>query len=273
MTETLSCPACTAASPDGGLCAVCTGSLQSDLLTIGRDWADLADAVGGGLRLGSGGRRSSADVGVTFNPKAARLARDIAAALLGWSLSDVWDGTVPQLAATLARHPRPMRRDARAAREFAALAERLERTLDRPPPRIALGECGQPRILDDGKVVACGHVIRPVRGDTTIECPVCGWHHDVKHLLARRETEARTQLATAAEIAHFATWPRPGDDGQVTAMPYSVEQLTKRICRMVDRGRLLIGGHTAEGRPRYRIGTALDLLAESEARKARKASA
>lgn len=252
---------------DGAICWNCTRQLGFNLKAIASLWPDVQDAIGSQLRLATGGRRATRNPGIEYNSDAAQVAHDVLTHLFRLADNSTTWHNVPDLAKHLAGQTKRLRLTQWPAIIFAADREAMERVVDQPPARIALGECGKPRVVGD-TLIRCSALIYADKGAAgSVNCPVCEWPHDVKDLLRQREREARNRHATAAEIAQFATQPRISDDGCETRLSYTVEQLTKRISKFVERGRLLVIAHDKHGRPEYRIGDALALLEESEQRK------
>ncbi|MCW2920010.1 MAG: hypothetical protein JWN52_8078 [Actinomycetia bacterium] len=136
----------------------------------------------------------------------------------------------------------------KAANEIVAdvvrLVEAAERCVDRPPDLAYSGPC-------DG----CGSDLYGRLGAAIVRCRECGQQYDV--------AERREWLLAAAEdtLAHAALISRA-----LSRLGTSIQ--VNRLYQWANRSQILAHGTDAQGRPLYRIGDVLDLLAKMEAKAA-----
>lgn len=164
--------------------------------------------------------------------------------------------TVTSQCAFLLRWADWLRNDTRghdALRELISIERRLARLVDRPPDLWFAGMCSAD-IGGDGKCQQNLYA-KAERGDVT--CPSCGIVWAVEARRAFMLAEAEGFLMTPVEAARAIT--TLGEYEGTSA------QLTGRIYKWAQRGRILASGHVeidARVRPLYRLGAILDLLAE-----------
>jgi hypothetical protein len=157
--------------------------------------------------------------------------------------------------------------------------------IDRAPDRWYAGQCSAPTLTVD--LLACDHDCHPgpaceqcqpthddatatgigcpehvyfEPGATTARCRTCGTEHDVEQRRKILRARAEDILATTTEL--------------VTAVS-SIDRPvpTSTIRSWVHRKRLEKRGETLDGRPLYRVGDVLDLIAADIERETRRASA
>jgi hypothetical protein len=139
---------------------------------------------------------------------------------------------------------------AEAVDELNAAAATLQRVVDSPPALAYAGPCWNE--LGDGE--RCEFELYAVEGRNSVTCQGCGEDHD---LAARRRWllgEAQDALATAATLAAALS----SLDTPVTS---------SMIRNYADRGRIVAHGHDRQGRPLYRVGDVVDVLADVAKRK------
>lgn len=137
--------------------------------------------------------------------------------------------------------------------ELISVERRLARLVDRPPDLWFAGMCS----ADDGRDGKCQQNLyaKAERGD--VKCEACGVVWAVEARRAFMLAEAEGFLMTPVEAARAITTL-----GQYEG---TSSQLTGRIYKWAQRGRILASGHVeidARMRPLYRLGAILDLLAE-----------
>lgn len=124
-----------------------------------------------------------------------------------------------------------------------AVAE-CERLIDRRPDRWYAGPC-----VNNSEVAVCGADLYAKRTTGDVRCRSCGAVYDVAERRAWLLAEAEDRLADATTVARAVSW-------------LGAEALTpSRIWKWAERGRILAKGHDGR-RPLYRIGDAIDLLAD-----------
>jgi hypothetical protein len=198
MTATLTCPACAAASPDGGLCHGCCDKLEAALKAIDWLWGDLEAVVAKILKLERAGKGTPAIAHCPINLRAMDM-RDLAHAhIVGWCriLEEEAGVALPAVTATkyliqhLIRHV-PRLRMLDAAKEtldgMEGLADNIKRTVDRPPDRISLGACP-----------VCGR-LRMADADARVYTCACGAGETAQSAHAARQTRADDALVTRAQ--------------------------------------------------------------------------
>jgi hypothetical protein len=138
-----------------------------------------------------------------------------------------------------------------AADEIADAYAACERLIDRRPDRWYAGPC----VVEDERGKECGTDLyaRSTRGD--VECRTCGATYDVATRRAWLLAAAEDRLANATEVARAVSW-------------LGAEPLTPaRVWKWAERGRIVAKGHDGRA-PLYRIGDAIDLLADDTRRTA-----
>jgi hypothetical protein len=130
--------------------------------------------------------------------------------------------------------------------------------VDRPADRWYAGPCNAD--LDDEVlgVALCGVDLYATAGAQLVTCRNCSAEYDVK---ARRDwllTAAEDQLADAVTIARAVSW--------MGAEPLTAERVRQWASRGFKGGPRLLPKATIDGRPHYRVGDAIDMLAKSSRR-------
>lgn len=130
--------------------------------------------------------------------------------------------------------------------EIKGAVKRCYRVIDRPADKVYAGRCNDECPTD---------LYATLGKAATIKCPTCGTTWDVKERRAWLLNEAEEVLATAVEISRAVSW--------LGAEPLTAD----RVRQWAARDRLTPRGHDRKGRPMYRVGDAIDLLAQSATKK------
>lgn len=128
---------------------------------------------------------------------------------------------------------------AEAAADIIDAVARARRAVDRPAERTYVGPC------------ECGADVYARPGTPIATCRDCGTEWGVAEQHEWLRAAAEDQLMTAAEIARATSRP-------------SALVSASTIRSWAARGRITAHGSDLHGRPTYRLGDALDLLAQSE---------
>jgi hypothetical protein len=143
---------------------------------------------------------------------------------------------------------RHQREAAEAMSDLREAAREVERIVDRPRDRWYAGPCWED--LPTGR---CEVELYAVPGTRVVRCRECGAEHDAAGRKAWLLAEARDVLAHAALIA-----------AALTALDIPVAVGT--VYSWASRGRILSHGSDQLGRPLYKVGEAMDLLASTPRR-------
>lgn len=135
--------------------------------------------------------------------------------------------------------------------DICGAIRRLRQTLDRPAERIYAGPCGAE--LEVGR---CPEHLSTTRGARRITCRGCGAVYDSAAQQQWCLEAAEDQLAHASLLARAVS--NLGKPLRVTT-----------VWKWASRGLIVDHGCDPDGRPLYRVGDALDLLASEAARRAR----
>lgn len=209
--QNLTCPACGAASPDGGLCAKCTGRLADLLRWLGELWTPLIATIDRQTRRGDTPSHTPqhAETPLPYRPDAADRRDDTARWLLDYTqqiaqkyrLSPPPNHllTPPICAWWLANRVPKIRTDIVIAPALLIAAEwhtqQIEKVIDGPLPRRYLGPCPNcktPRFADEN--------------DTTHTC-TCGLTVTVQQALDDRQTMMDDLLLTWDELTTLSEIP------------------------------------------------------------------
>lgn len=143
-------------------------------------------------------------------------------------------------------------------REVRECERNLQRILDRSDTGKYAGICGNEvgREEVDGESVPlyCERHLYVPPGENWVRCPECGRNWDAKDRRTEMLRQAKDELAPVRVIAGVVV--------QLTDEP-SVERLTRRIEKWVDRGQLIdYGVRVLDGQPRrvYRIDDVIKLV-------------
>ncbi|MEU8270146.1 hypothetical protein AB0B89_23680 [Sphaerisporangium sp. NPDC049002] len=281
-------PSCDRVMPGNlRVCRACSGRLLRDLDDVPALAADLDIALTRQARFGEdGGGLSLApddvdpEIGLTVRrsqlpwDQRARDATDILkSALVGWhrilsegaptvfgptcvdcahpscewtDLGRTPPDTLTGLSRWLLRHRvRLFRHPAvdEAVDELTDAVRHARRTIDRPPGTWYAGPCAAD--TDDGE---CTADLYARHGADTIRCHTCGARHDTHLRQAWLLRQAADHLATATEAAR-------------ALHAYYPDLTPSKVRGMAFRGRILARGRDDRGRPLYRVGDVIDLLA------------
>lgn len=197
----------------------------------------------------------STETAIPFRDKAARARAALLGDMWHWVMA-IWDHTEPlprggitelgrwlhnRINTLLTRH------------DIGAIATTLDRHVgkcwyltDRPPDRIFAGICSATTL--DGR--QCYTWLYATPSKPVVTCTGCGTHHDVAERREVLRQAAEDVLANAAEISRAVTW-----------LGEAIKP--DRIRQWAARGRLAKRTED-DGKPLYRIGDVLDLLAQVE---------
>ncbi|GAB2677633.1 hypothetical protein [Thalassiella azotivora] len=232
-------------------------------------------------RVGGGsGARSTGERPVPWVDQASRAQIELGAALARWVRvvesgrgvsparkdSESVAGWLLGQVAWLRRHPSA----GEAVTEVVDAVRAAARVIDSRPQRWYAGPCRAPLdgaddcpcdCHDTGDACTvqggcdgnhqgetCDRHLYAVPGRATVECPACGAEHDVEARRAWLLAAAEDQLAHAALVATAVT---------TLGRPVTVD----RIYKWKSRGRIVEHSVDHQGRPLYRVGDILDLLA------------
>lgn len=129
--------------------------------------------------------------------------------------------------------------------DLQAAAGVLRRCVDAPPRLRYAGPCWE-QAEDGGQ---CDVELYALDDAATVRCPGCRSVHDMGLRRVWLLQEAQDALANAATLA--------------AALSSLDKQVTSSMIRnYADRGRIVAHGHDQQGRPVYRVGDVLDVLAD-----------
>lgn len=247
------CQLCEAGTEGYLLCRRCAGHVTATLRDIPGLAATLEDSIARRVRYSSGigvSSRAAAETPLPVDLHAAEVATRLHNTLGTWvrDIADrTGDGELPPddtaaLAAWLMQRMSTVRTHPAAGEigdEIIGVAGRGWRAVDRPAQPLYCGPC------DD-----CGEDLYAPAVASELACAACGAVYEAQ---ARRDwllDQARDQLATATTIAR--------------ALPQLLGQhVTPAMIRgYAHRGRLAARPGIS-GRPRYRVGDVIDLVAAS----------
>lgn len=273
--NTCACEACDRPVADAFVCGACAGQLERDLGDVPALVEDLDVALSRQAVFGDRAGGKSAEKPLPIDPRASEVgwvlrntlstwirvlveeghaqAHSSGAETSGWSsgCDGLGAGSQPLTAAFMARwllgHVEAIRHHqagGEAADEIRSAIAHVRRVIDRPAQRWYAGACN------------CGTDLYVRPGATVIACRDCGTEHDV----AKRRTELldalEDRLATTVEISRAVR-----TIGQIEVTPSAIRGYAFR-------GRLEAKTVDRQGRPLYRMGDVLDLMAGEHARHA-----
>jgi len=257
------CQACEAKTQTP-LCSHCTNTVRDILDEMPRMLGYLDDTRYGHTRLADPGTRHTRNgTGLNVNPPAARLARDTHLVLANWARTlcrvHNWRYQRPPQkrpqrnnSGFQAYQPNPassialwlaQRTDKLALlpdagdahRDITWLADRIEKTINRPDPPIHLGPC--PAIGPAGRCMAA-LTARP--GQVIAACHTCGAKHAVRELAAEHLRRTQHLQLTAAQI--------------LGALELAGEPLSERTWRRWRQYHIRPRAWRHDGEPLYRVG-------------------
>lgn len=132
-----------------------------------------------------------------------------------------------------------------AVEEIVSAVAHCHRVIDSAPSKWYAGPCNEPV-----ENVYCGTDLYAVAEKGNVTCRTCGATYDVASRRSWLLAAAEDQLADANTLARSVSW--------LGAVPLNAA----RIRKWASRGQIMVKGHI-DGRPTYRIGDAIDLLAKS----------
>lgn len=258
MTDTI-CAACTRPVPDNAyVCTPCALRLEQALGDVPAIADELETTITRQARITAGdGRRPTGDRPLPYHQTAAIVRDALHNTLATWirviaDHPDVHDGlpadTLAAMARWLLRHVEWLRHHEagpEAVDEITAAIAEAWRVIDQPPDRWYAGPCGN---ADEATGGPCPQDLYARPGAARVRCRACGTVYDVRE---RREW----LLATAEDVlAHAVLISQALSRLDQPVTP-------ERIRQWAHRGRLVAHGVDAQGRPLYRVGDVLDLLA------------
>lgn len=274
------CDACTRPVADQAyLCAACSDELEQAVAEIPGLWDELQTTITRQAKTGGGVGSRSAEKPVPFHVEASAAAGVVADTVGAWAREftdrPVIGPTCPDRCAhgsctaiRVLRQPAGVPgmawrllaavgrirhdRQAAAAHDELVHCQKLIRwTIDRAPDRWYAGRCGLP---DDKE--QCPGELYAVAGAKYVRCPVCGTDYYVADRRAWLLAAAQDALLTAAELSR--------------ALPNLLDQQLSpgTIRSWASRGQLAAHATDREGRPLYRVGDVVDLVANQTRRPA-----
>lgn len=137
-----------------------------------------------------------------------------------------------------------------AVDEITSAVAHCHRLIDRPADKLYAGRCTGD-LEEDGGIIECPEDLWVRVGSKDVTCRRCGTSWDVSDRRKWLLDQAEEVLATAVEISRAVSW-------------LGTEPLTAdRVRQWATRDRIITRGHDRTGRPLYRVGDAIDLLAKS----------
>jgi len=257
--------------PDRYLCHHCTVRLRRTLEDLPSLMADLEITLARQLRIGY----TDADTAWPQTTAATPLPFDLRASEAGWVarmtilanvdwVAGIRGHTVPQswlAIATyltdavdwIARHPD----GPQVVDEILAATRQARAAIDRPADRVYVGRCGA--LIETPEHLAatdCAEELYARADRTDVTCPRCGTTWDVHQRQAAMLEQLRDHVLPAVDIAR--------------AVAGLGRDITPELIRQWKRRRLLAPAHDEQGRPRattdgrplYRVGDVLDLVAQ-----------
>lgn len=231
------------------ICNACSGQLARHLAEIPflSHQLDLTLARQNGR--GAGGRSTTTPL--PYDQRASLALHWLRSVLASWVIllsTDDWPADqVPAMARwLLARHQHLARHPAavEALDEIGDAVRRALRVIDRPPECWYAGPCWS----EIAPGVECGTDIYALPGAVTVRCPCCHADWSVGERRVWLLQAAEDTLAYGALIAQALT-----SLGQ--------EVTPERIRQWAKRGRIVAHGTDSRGRPQYRVGDVMGLLA------------
>lgn len=238
--------------PSGDDARVCTPCAQTcaDALTLVRDHlaADLDTTLARQTSRPAGPSARSAETPLPVDLRALDAAHHLRTVLVGWvrvlaetGTARLPQDTLPAVAAWLLPMCGILRHadyGPDAVTEIRDAVNAALRAVDTPPQRAYVGPC------------ECGEAVYARPGAPAATCRGCGAVWGVEEQREWLRAAAEDMLLTATEIARAVSRP--------------TQSVTPSMVRgWANRRRLLAHGADAQGRPTYRVGDVLDLLAEN----------
>lgn len=236
---------------DENVCGACSGQLARALGDIPALTRELDTTLS--RQASSTGGSRSAETPLPYDPRASEVGYVLRNTLVEWvravsaqtHSNYIWPReTTTSLARwLLARHKDLCAHPsaAEAVDEIGAAVRAAERIIDRPAERWFAGPCD------------CDARLYAAPGAPTVTCRDCGSRYDVAERRAWLMDACEDQLAYGALIAQALT---------SLGQPVTPE----RIRKWAERGRIVAHGTDLRGRPQYRVGDIIDLVAEHHAK-------
>lgn len=248
--------------PDRYVCPACTGRLRALLTDLPGLMGDLDVALTRQARFTARVGSRAVEQRVPFAPPAADamfVTRNAVLANVEWvagirghAIPDTWSTVAEYLdgaLAWIAQHPD----GAQVIDEVTAALVQARRAIDRPAERRYVGRCGALiETLDvDGtpEPLTCPQQLYAYADRADVTCPCCGTTWDVHARQDAMLAELRDHLLPAADIARAV-------DG------LGVDLTVERIWQWKRRGVLAPTTADGRGRPLYRVGDVLDVVAD-----------
>lgn len=137
-----------------------------------------------------------------------------------------------------------------AVQEIVAASRKCVRLIDSAPEKWYAGPCNNPADGAGHGTAQCGTDLYARSEHGKVTCTTCDTEYDVAERRAWLLEAAEDRLADATTLARSVSW--------LGALPLTPH----RIHVWANRGRIVAKAHL-DGRPLYRIGDAIDLMAES----------
>jgi hypothetical protein len=251
--------ACDLPAPDATVCVGCGRKLRFNLMDVPELVPELETTLARHARIGGQAHGSrSAEIPLVFDIRASEVGHAFRGTLQTWVrlvhdekyASDQGKKPLPEdrlssMAGWLVTEVDWLRMHEighDAVTEILQAIASVRRLIDRPPGRVFLGICSA---VHAG--IECTEPLYGLNGRHEVRCRTCGTEHQVEERREVLRDSVEDVLARPAEICRAVIWL----DEHVRA---------DQITRWQQAGRLLPKGHD-EGKPRYRIGDVLDLLA------------
>lgn len=247
---------CTCGRPAGPfyLCRACANDLARLLAQVPAlvDELDVTLTRQDRVTVSSGGGGGRTEQPLPFNVNAS----DVRAALWGVLrfLTSVYGGTArsaPAASRFLASRVEEVRSDPEAARvldEVRRVVEDATKAVDRHVVSLWFGVCGRLVEGRPGEAYPCpGDLYGPV-DEALVSCPRCGAYQDAQARRSAVLTAALDRDLPAADLARLSA-------------AYGLPVTSGKVRLLASRGKLNPSGTSADGRPVYRVGDLLDLLA------------
>lgn len=258
MNETRTCPITgEALPPDRYVSRTATGTLRGLFTDLPGLMADLDIALAKQARFAARVGARSTGTPLPFSYAASEagwVARttiliwvDWVTAIRGHPLPQTWAGIAAYLRSAvdwIARHPD----GPRCVDDLTAALRNARHAIDRPADRRYAGVCGGTTINADGAATKCTEALYGLFDADDVECTRCGARWPIR--------QRRQQMLTALEDHHLTAvdLARAVDGFGVTVTAQLVRQWKHR-------GLLTPTGVDPAGRPLYRVGDVLDVVA------------
>lgn len=266
MTATRCATKCGRPARGGVICPACTAELRGALLRVPVLVVELETVMARQTASGRSEGGRSSERPMAYGVDASNKLRDLtgalmhAARLLDPLTLETWRLGSALTAAWLVRNRDEIRQHEHAARMHEKITKAVKAAavaIDRRPDRQYAGACG---FDGDDREVACSAELYVEVGAAYVDCPSCGERWDVQERRDVLNAAVRDQLAIAATVAAALTYLDQG----VSAS--TVRSWARRKVKLPDGRRFRAMDLDEKGRPLYRVGDALDIVAEAERR-------